>query len=300
MSDDLHAVRDFMHGRVATVPSPRLRNRVLAGSGPRRRWYLWAAPLTAAAVALATIAAVGLLAQRDNAGPAGFTRGPELDVAAVFAELEAAAPTTRVPSLPGGGYLYERRETLDPGGEQVLESWNELNGLIPVKLRVNGKDADSRPSVAEIAGSARTRLAEEGPNLHNPTPAWLAGLPTDPARLIPVLRAGVPDVDPLATRCAALFFHADPLLPGPVRLALLKILAATPGVSASEVRIGGKRHYAVRYDGVGGPSELFFDPATAHAVGGATLFSQAGPGPSAGPQPDDAQLWTFKIVSKLP
>ncbi|WP_432825363.1 hypothetical protein [Dactylosporangium sp. CA-092794] len=300
MSDDLRAVRDFMNGRVATVPSPRLRNRVLAGPRPRRRWYLWAVPLTAAAVALATIAAVGLLARHDEPPPAGFTRGPELDVAAVFAELEAAAPKTRVPRLPAGGYLYSRRETVDEPGPRVFEYWEELNGLVPVKQRVDGQDVDSRPSIAEIARSARERLAQEGPDLLHPTPAWLAALPTDPDRLVAVLRAGVPESDPTASRCAAVFSLADPLLPGPLRLALLKILAATPGVRASEVTIGGKRQYAVRYAGVSGPTELFFDPATAHAVGYAALLSQSDPGPSAGPQPDSVRLWTFKVVSKLP
>nr|BFE56525.1 hypothetical protein GCM10020063_010510 [Dactylosporangium thailandense] len=118
----------------------------------------------------------------------------------------------------------------------------------------------------------------------------MASLPTDADGLIHVLRPGTIETDPTASRCAAMFYHADPLLPGPLRLALLKVLAATPGVRASEVTIGGKRHYAIRFDGASRPTELFFDPATAHAVGDAALNSQSKPGPSAGPQHDSVNL----------
>lgn len=318
-SDDLPAVTESNNNPVAVAPSPHVRQLVLTGTRPRpRRAHRWAVAPAVTFVALATLAGVGLVLHRGGGMSRELIRGPQLDVATVLAELEHAAQRTAPVTVPAGSYLYRRTDTTvaglppnaAPTAGQMTETWSQPPGIITVKVRSAGKDFESRPSTADIAEAQRREFARTGPSIRYPTAGWLAGLPIDPDRLLAELqRTAIPVHEPWAV-CLSLFSRVDPLLPTAVRVALLKIMGATGGLSANEVTIGSQRYLAVRYSVGGVGDEVLFDRATAHAVGTATVnlhndqdgaqSAASGPPASAAPDPDSLQLWTFKVVSSLP
>ncbi|HTJ32368.1 MAG TPA: hypothetical protein VL738_04000 [Dactylosporangium sp.] len=234
------------------------------------------------------------------AKPASTGNTPDGPIVAEVAvrELQQVALKTVPQTAAAKSYLYRRSEIHEGDRTSELEEWFEIQGLIPVKIRENGKDFESRPSLAETAESMRAALAREGPSAERPTPDWLEGLPGDIPGLANVLEPKAGPRSP-AARAWDLFSRADPLLPGKVRAGLIKLIATVPGLSASQLTTGGHRNYALSYTDEGATHVLYFDALTARAAGEGSVLSASSPGPSGGPQPDGTRLWTFQIRASL-
>jgi hypothetical protein len=215
------------------------------------------------------------------------------DVKDVLRALEQVALATAPREAPAEGYVYRRSES-DVG---VVEEWAEIQGLIPVKYRQDGKDVDSRPSTAEAAQSMRSRLAADGPSVELPTPAWLAALPGDAEALKAKLAAGRSDVLP-AELAGMMFTRADPLLPAKLRAALIRLIATTPGLSSSERTVGGKRCFVLRYPAYRATYELIIDDH-AHGAGSSVHGGPASPGPKGELPGTESSRWTFDVRKDL-
>ncbi|MEV7095311.1 hypothetical protein AB0M80_20965 [Amycolatopsis sp. NPDC051045] len=108
------------------------------------------------------------------------------------------------------------------------------------------------------------------PGLANPTPAYLASLPTDPERLKAVLQAEANGESRLIfKRVAALATTADALLPPPLRAALYQVLATVPGVERvpGQVGLAGRTGVAIAHTGDGKRTELVIDPVSSRMLG---------------------------------
>jgi hypothetical protein len=158
--------------------------------------------------------------------------------------------------------------------------------MTPVAITRNGIEDQS---VSGPAGPVTD------PGIWQPTPEWLAGLPTSPSALKAELLAGMGRNDKwsddhlLAKEIGELLFSSELLLPADVRVAMLKSIKTWKGLSARETVFDGKRVWAIRQTEQGNLNELLFDPATGRAVGRAngvenTISYQV--------------LWTHKLVGK--
>ncbi|GIF67173.1 hypothetical protein Ais01nite_52080 [Asanoa ishikariensis] len=165
------------------------------------------------------------------------------------------------------------------------EFWFTPQGMTAVKVIQNG---------AENPTSADTGATVDKPYIWQPTPEWLAALPTQPAALRNELLEGIrndkwSDDHLLAKEIGELLVSSELLLPADVRVAMLKSIKSWKGLSARETVFDGKRVWAIRQTEQGRFDELLFDPTTGRAVGrasgiGGTVSYQV--------------LWTHKIVAK--
>ncbi|MDS0134591.1 MULTISPECIES: CU044_5270 family protein [unclassified Amycolatopsis] len=113
------------------------------------------------------------------------------------------------------------------------------------------------------------------PGVDHPTLSWVAGLPTDPERLLAVFRAAAGtstkhDSDYLTFKTAASFAaRADALLTPAVRAALYRAIALLPGIErvAGQVDVTGRAGVAIGRNAEGFRSELILDPATSRVIG---------------------------------
>jgi hypothetical protein len=122
--------------------------------------------------------------------------------------------------------------------------------------------------------AARQQFAQEGPSLRMPSPQWLATLTTDPnalLRMVDAVNAGTKlggkryefkEISELFQECGA-------VLTPPVRAAFYRALGKINGVAATELRVDGRRLYALRQpdNGRGFAEELLLDPSTGQVVG---------------------------------
>jgi hypothetical protein len=169
---------------------------------------------------------------------------------------------------------------------QESVTWADTQGMILLAGTAgDGSDLASAPK-ADLPGTiaaARSRFAAEGPSLSLPTPAFLAGLPTDPAVLTELVAPSQSpgskwsrDHDVFAA-LQELLTSADPFLSGGTRVGLLRAIAARPNLSAATIDADGTALVAVRYtepNPTGGQpdtQEILFDPATGHVVGGGSV-----------------------------
>jgi hypothetical protein len=209
--------------------------------------------------------------------------------------------------LRHGGYLYTADRSVSvqsatgPDGpahyvtEDVTERWSVVGEGTAPKLMRTTRGLDARPltpaDAAKLARygtdytkvttstyepSSHPKLAEvpSPPGLANPTPAYLASLPTDPGRLLAILRESVgkdgPDGDRQVFKAgAALATTADALLPPGLRAALYQALARVPGVERipGQVDLAGRPGVAIACTHGGKRTELVIDPATSRTLG---------------------------------
>ncbi|MFI5907981.1 hypothetical protein [Dactylosporangium sp. NPDC051541] len=315
---DLRRLRALAGPRTETTADDlaRLRHRVVTGTEPtpdtRPSWTRrrWAAPVAAAAVALAVVAGVAVAL---NPGPAGnrpavvasgtATLGRPVRVADAFAELERAAARTGAATAGPTDLLHIHREStrpvspVPPSVYVPSDSWYEVQGMIEVWPGSTGVSSSSSGGPGRIAVE-RAEFAAHGPSVYQPSPEWLAGLPSDPDELALELRLNEDSkLDPVTARWGRLthlLAWTDPLLPPGVRVALLRLLARTGAeVVAQEVTVGGRRMLGLRSADSAFPVLTLFDPATAHVVGDIYLAPPAAdvplpplsgsPGPGAAP-----------------
>lgn len=213
-----------------------------------------------------------------------------------------------------GGYLYTAERAISvqtvtgPDGpasyvaEDVTERWSAVGeGTLP-KLVKTTRGLDARP----LTPADGARLAAYGtdytkvttftdtpgtdpkntpatpvkPGLANPTPAYLASLPTDPQRLKAVLAAD----GPIFKRVGALATTADALLSPALRSALYQVLATVPGVERvpGQVDLAGRPGVAIARTGDGKRTEIVIDPGSSRMLGFRIVAVTAADGVPAG------------------
>ncbi|HYN93223.1 MAG TPA: hypothetical protein VES42_05200 [Pilimelia sp.] len=320
---DLIAVRELPPGLAEPTDESLARTwhalavRRAPAARPARTGFRLRLPVPAMAAALVVAVAVGAVALIGGRGPAaGPDAAATTSSAALFDRLIAAAASARPRPLADGQFIYVRSEAV-PGG-LVTESWLDPQGMIAIRV-VPDRHTGPRQRALHIA-QERAELVAHGPGLARPTPRWWAGLPTEPAALRRVLISGLArmagmdtaDEDGFAgslhTTLMFRLSEADPILRSEVRVALYRVLADLPALTARRVTVAGRQLIAVSYEvkGLGKPversvHELLFDPVTGRSVGGGqtTRFSkppadirdldipgrQASPGPTATERP---------------
>jgi hypothetical protein len=207
-----------------------------------------------------------------------------------------------------GGYLYTAERTMSvqsangPAGpayyvtEDVIERWSTVDeGTLPKLVRWTGglnahpltaADGDRLAEYGTDYTKVTTSTEEPGtnpkntpdtvpaPGLANPTPAFLASLPTDPGQLASVLRTEAAkdgsDIDAMIfKRVSALATTADALLSPELRSALYRVLATLPGAERvpGQVDLAGRTGVAIARNSDGKRLELIIDPATSRMLG---------------------------------
>ncbi len=166
------------------------------------------------------------------------------------------------------------------------ELWFNPEGMAAVKNIRNGVENQVDAGAGAPVGT---------PYIWQPTPAWLAALPTGPAALRKELLEGIGDnakwTDDylLGKEIGELLVSSEPLLKADVRVAMLKSIKSWKGLSARETVFDGKRVWAIRQTEQGHFNELLFDPATGRAVGRASGIDN---------EVSYQVLWTHKVVAK--
>lgn len=221
-----------------------------------------------------------------------------------------------------GGYLYTAdrstsvQSATGPEGpayyvtEDVTERWSVVNEGTAPKLVRTTRGLDAHPltpadgaklarygtdytkvTTATYDPAAHPKTAETPapPGLANPTPAYLASLPTDPGRLLAVLRDSVdvpgPDGDRQVFKAGTgLATAADALLPPALRAALYEALALVPGVERipGQVDLAGRAGVAIALTAKEKRTELVIDPETARTLGFRMVTTTALDGMAAG------------------
>jgi hypothetical protein len=292
-------------------PSPeavrRVRDVVTTGTVVARRraraWVRWGVPVAVTGVVLALLvgmvavvrpavfgALVGSLPGMDRTDsrdrPGRASAAEHAAAVEALTALARAAGDTEALTVETGRLLY----VWSMVGRTMFEMWLDVEGAIVLMDRHTDVASsfnlpveplgDDHPSVLR----ARAELAEKGPNLLRPTPAYLASLPTDPTALLTLMReqfassAGSWSVDHAVFSGALnLLYRNEPLLTGPTRAALYRALAALPGVGSSgAVTYQGRGYVAIWFTERGEiQEELWFDPTTGRVVGQGPLTRAA-------------------------
>jgi hypothetical protein len=282
-----------------------------------------------APVATGTAAQAPLVGDRDNAQ----------------AVLTIAARSTRsqpAGNFQPGQYLYRKTteqalaqysvaddKFLNLYEEQQAEMWlDPRNGLQAVRT-VSTTGLHRRPVTAEdaalaarlgfdlnappqtsdsdhpVKGGPQTPTAQP-PSLRFPTPEYLAGLPTDPAQLLAVLRQAAKaegntkwSTDKIAFGMAYdLFAQAGPILPAALCSGLYGAIALMPGIQRIEGQtdLGGRHGIAIGFAERGEREDILLDPTTLETIGDRTVRLTAGQGLPAGVE--SWSTFTFAIVDQ--
>jgi hypothetical protein len=206
--------------------------------------------------------------------------------------------TTATSSTPGADGEPEWRDTRLPADER---GWYDPEGMIWLPT---DEGMRMEPSVED----QRDEVARSGGTIVNPTPAWLAALPTDPDALLAEMRSWTtPDqswsVDhQVINLLHELHLRADPVLPTDTRVALLRAMARLTGLSATSPTVDGRTVVAIRHAEVNDTIEILFDPATGRAAGRRSI---QGPDPGRPPAPGEPEiatysvLWTWTVVDEV-
>ncbi|MFL6143080.1 MAG: CU044_5270 family protein [Labedaea sp.] len=235
-----------------------------------------------------------------------------------FAATAATGPAAL--AVPAGKLLYVRGEgsstngTAGAGGltskkqTYLHELWLEPEGDIVrmVRRTDDGKVTVLTPdtnnpkdNLEAEAARQRADLSRLGAGLHRPTPAYLAGLPTDPQRMLDALRGLVPDKGAWSADHAIfdglrqLLYDNEPLLTPAVRAALCGALAKLDSVTliGQVAGPGGRQLTAIGQTERGQRQEFLFDAQSGRIVG-----SRSGQVDQA--EPGFADLWSYAVVAK--
>jgi hypothetical protein len=320
----LRRVRDLVT-QAGTAPAPAQRSRP---------WVRWGAPVavtvvvlglvlgTVALVSPATldslVGALPLIGRTDSRDSPGRASEAEHNAAVeALATLARTAEGTQPVTVRDGQVLYVRGRGEEWTPSYTHEMWLDVNGAIPLMIRradgsdgftVGGPDPTTEPSATpspvpvnpknesmdgEVA-RARAELAQQGPSLNRPTPAYLTSLPTDPQQLLDLMKeqfgpwAGDWSVDHgVFDQTRNLLYNNEPLLTGPVRAAIYRALALLPGTGSSgPVTYHGQRYVTIWFTERGDrQGEFLFDPTTGRVAGEGPL--------------DHVVLWHHSVVDRV-
>lgn len=227
-------------------------------------------------------ATMDLVVQRvANAEPLNLRQGGFLHTVQRAASVQSAAG-------PDGPAYYvtedvtERWSALDEGTTpKLIRTTRGLNAhpLTPAdaeKLARYGTDYTKVSTYTFDPAAPNPKLGgpPPEPGLANPTPAYLASLPTDPDQLMAVLRAAVGEEGPNGDRQVfkagvTLATTADALLSPELRAALYQAIATVPGVERipGQVDLAGRAGVAIAHSYHGKRTEIVIDPATSRTIG---------------------------------
>ncbi|HCU51923.1 MAG TPA: hypothetical protein DGG94_19340 [Micromonosporaceae bacterium] len=275
----------------------------------RRRFLI---PVAAAGLVVAAGGATALLQPGRR-----FTPSASPDVVDALNTLAAAAATGTATPIPPGQLIHLEGDgwaSVSRGADmntlrierQVANLWLDPQGLIVVR------DGDGSVPTLPTVEEQRDWLRDKGPGLLQPTPQWLAGLPTDPGKLLKLLRREVGthkswSVDhQLWDAMANLYFSGEIALTPQTRAALLRSFAGMNGLSVRDTVFNGQRLVAIRHTENETVEEILFDPVTGRAVGRASgwlgpevTIIQATAGPTLDPNISYMTTWTQSIVGPL-
>ncbi|GIF73090.1 hypothetical protein [Asanoa siamensis] len=230
--------------------------------------------------------------------PASLGPSTPIDVAAAIDTLMTAVADSPAQTVQPGQFLYTRMTGVtsvhglvdqEPGQmvRDDTELWFAPEGMTAKAITRNGVD---------LPPDGAPESPPEKPSIWQPTPAWLAGLPTDPTALRAELLAGMGENQKrsadslLAKEIGELLVSSEPLLTGDVRVALLKMIKRWSGLSARETVVDDRKVWGLRRTEQGRFDEILFDPATGLAVGRAS---------GEGGKVSYQVLWTHKLVRQV-
>jgi hypothetical protein len=215
--------------------------------------------------------------------------------------LEQFAATGPAPLVvPEGKLLYVRGES-KTSPTMRHEMWLDVKGSIPVMIRRTDEgrgsftvpDANNpKDNHEQEVAQRRADLAANGPNLMQPTPEFLAALPTDPNAMLEKLKAtAVQSGGPWSPDHAimdfarGLLYNNEPLLTPQVRSALYRALAKLDSISSTGevIELDGRKVYAISQAERGGRQELLIDAQTGRFVGSRST--------------DFYDLWSYAVVA---
>jgi hypothetical protein len=272
---------------------------------PRRRWV----PATAAAAVL-LLAAATVTLLRVGPGTLWPVASTPDAVSALGTLADAAAAGPAAPELKPGQPIYVEHDgwaaNFKPGDRgdferQLRHIWLNPQGMLAVKITDGTRD---------LGGiDAEPKRPQPAPSLYHPTPQWLAELPTDPQKLLSLLRKETGRWDTwtvdhqLWDALAQLYSDAEILLTPQTRAALLRAAAGMTGLSVRQATVDGVDLVAIRHTDGNSGDEILFDPATGRSVGRASVFLGAGAfinhpadGPVFDPHVGYQSVWRQSIV----
>jgi len=228
-----------------------------------------------------------------------------IDAARTIDRLATAAAGSPTSTVGTGQFVYVRMYGFSavrgiggavPGNEPTAPADNWLKDEHEIWFWPEGMTAaaSARSGVTMPDGETSPPAVDE-PSIWQPTPEWLAALPTEPAALRAELLEGIGDNAKwsddhlLAKEIGELLVSSEALLRAEVRVAMLKLIKGWKRLSARETVFDGRRVWAIRQTEQDRFNELLFDPATGRAVGRASGI---------GDTADYQVLWTHKLVGK--
>ncbi len=302
----------------------------------RRRWPQWAA----AAAVVALLVTGALLIQ---SGPTPTTQRASAAVLTLRKATTAAIGEQDLVVKPGK-YLYIREnawwetqvfngpKTFDYLADNVIETWVpadqtgtwlQRRSIIGQRKWMVGTEAEARaagitvddggPQPDQLAGPCGDFHSNPGQtpscaNVHgdwqNPTPAWLATLPTDPHAMLDRLKKDSP-VPGTGLRDAVLFTYISDALgtgrvPVKVRAVLYQTLALLPELAVTEqvANLDGRTGVALSIDSSAKDSarrEIIIDPVTGQFIGERTVVLTPRPGFAAGSITNSSSVTTSVV-----
>jgi hypothetical protein len=312
--NDLDAVRglraDLAEPDDLVVSRTRYRLiRAVETPEPRRRGWLKAGLAAGASVGLAVaIAVVAVLATHPSGGGPGQGFAASGAPPSTGTASERPSPSVRPPApavdltvtpvvLAPGQLLYLHTP------DNSWEMWVDPNGAIPLAIRLsrNGQVTDDAMSMDAEAAKDRAELAANGPSLNHPTPAYLAGLPTDPHALLALIReqlavdgGGHHREDLIEKNMSELLYKVEPLLSPALRAEFLAALALVPGahVDHSPQTFAGQPVYTVAVQGQDTYEGFFVNTGTGRIVGDFAAVDKAH-------AQDASEVWLYGVATEV-
>jgi hypothetical protein len=241
--------------------------------------------------------------------------GDRDDAQLVLALAARTTQTETSTAIRPGQFVYRRTDEVALGtstvagkdlnifSEQRQEAWlDPQHGLRAVRIRSTsglnqrpatakdaalaasaGVDLDAPPRTSDTdhptSDKERIQPAPAGlaPSLRNPTPEYLAGLPTDPGKLLAVLRGAAKaegntkwTTDKTAFDIVGdLFELGDPMLSPALRAGLYGAIARMPAVARvdGQANLTGRRGIAIGFTEGGRRRDIILDTQTLHPIG---------------------------------
>ncbi|MDI2132818.1 CU044_5270 family protein [Yinghuangia seranimata] len=287
-------------------------NRDLPGSAEPapawRRWRLVAVPAAAAVLAVGGVVAVDTVDRfrhEEASAAAGVDQAAQL-----LARASAAALAEPVPDPRDGQFVYVKSQTrsgrvTDEGitlpPPTLREVWAPVSGPQNVVVHEDGKPFGAPPAQPSPVSEAKGPGAPDGPNptpstagptgktppangetaasgaaagdsLTAPSYAYLKTLPTDPDRLLALVRKVAADADKPRDDEAFVIFTdllRENLLPPALRAAVYGAIAKLPGVTliGDATDAAGRPGAAIGRDDGDTSMQLVFDKQTALLLG---------------------------------
>jgi hypothetical protein len=226
------------------------------------------------------VLAIGVAVVAQPGPGTGSTQQPgaaQPSVPAPVGQVLAVDLTQTPVAIRDGAYLYVARSHAG----YRHEMWVDPQGAIVVGIIINQdgqpEDVAMPPGVSnEVITRQRSEFAAQGPSLNHPTPAFLAGLPTDPVALLDLIadqlgRTGSGEArnDLIFKGSVNFLAVAEPLLSPEVRAAYLEALARAPGAAVDESprTFAGHDVYVIGQVSEFGLIGIFVDSATGRVVG---------------------------------